>query len=99
LQRTPWNFLNYGALATLSAWSIAAISVTFLLLFAFVGAPLWLFATATFAVMWTVRRTMVGVARDRAAVHRDAGAAHCAAGCSAIAAAPDAQQWLPARDQ
>lgn len=48
------EFLNYGALATLSAWSIAAISVTFLLLFAFVGAPLWLFATATFAVMWTV---------------------------------------------
>ncbi len=47
------EILNFGGLATLPTWSIAAISSTILLLLTFVGAPLWLFSTAVFASLWT----------------------------------------------
>ncbi len=47
------DIFDFGTLAGWPAWSIAATTATVLLALLFVAAPLWLFALASAAMLWT----------------------------------------------
>ncbi|MEO6594412.1 MAG: acyl-CoA dehydrogenase [Planctomycetota bacterium] len=48
------HLLYFGALGELSTWATTSITLVLLLGAAFVGAPLWLFATIVMALGWTL---------------------------------------------